>query len=610
MANLLSRSFASLRMTNRWAVAALLLSLFAWAALLSPYYFTNSHDGRHSLFYQLQFIQGVADGQWFPRWGPDFGFGRGYPFFIFYAPLTSYTVQAAKSWGIGLVASVKISWALGFLLGAAGMFRLAKTWWRDDRAAFVATLVYTFVPYKFVDIYVRGAIAEFWSLALFPWIMLAFYHLIRRPRPATIATGGLLYAALMLTHTATALLFSPFLGAYILFEMALGFYKSQGKRKDLWQWGAKKGEFLVLRSGLAVALAIGLGLINATIFWVPLLAEQKHIDVTQYVPENYNFAIQFTEWSQFLSPFWGFGYAIAGPNDGMSFQLGLLPLLLTLLGVWLLATGRIKPEPSARLIWALVSLLVVVLAMTSLALPIWDSFPLAPMVQFPWRLLGLSAVLLALIAGGTTIGLLGALPRVEGAHPAVAIVSLLVLYGSYQYTTPAFTPQSEREETLLTILDFQREYRDMAGRLPRSEIVPQSSPMEAQYEALEPLQKFRLIEGTATIEQTYYGGSTVRAHMKADTAARIELMTYDYPGWTVYLNGDIIPHETLSPEGTIAFELPPSEQTLMIEAYFEDTPLRRVATMISLLSVGMSLLLLLFSEKIEKRTKERARFNL
>jgi len=330
------------------------------------------------------------------------------------------------------------------------------------------------------------------------------------------------------------------------------------------------------------------------IFWLPLLIEQQYIDVSQYVPENYNFVIQFTDWSQFISPFWDFGYAIAGPNDGMSFQLGVLPLLLILLSLWLLVQGHINRVLSARLIWGFVSLLVVVWCMTSFALPIWQNIPIAPMVQFPWRLLGVSALLLALLGGGATSNLLNLLPRQEGLHPAVAIIALLVLYTSYSYTVPRFTPPNEREETLLTILDFQRQYPDMAGRLPRSEVVPQSSPMEAQYEALEPLQKLRLIEGQATIEQTYYGASTVRANLIAKQPARIELMTYDYPGWQLYLNGQRHAHDTLSPEGTIVFRLPAGEHQLA--AHFEDTSWRLLAKLVSMLTIGLSLLILLWQK--------------
>lgn len=586
-------TFKPLKQLNRWALLGLLLSLFAWAALASPFYFTGAHDGRHSLFYQLQFTQGVADGQWFPRWGPDFGFGRGYPFFILYAPLTSYTVQAAKAWGMGLVASVKVSWALGFVLGTAGMFRLAKAWWRDDRAAFVAALLFTFVPYRLVDIYVRAAMAEFWSLALFPWLLLSFHRLIQRPGPVMLAGSALLYAALILTHTATALLFSPFLGAAILLELVLEGWRERGQ---------PGGAGHVRARVLAVAGALALGVATATIFWLPLLAEQRYIDVTQYVPENYNFVSQFTEFSQFLSPFWGFGFAVPGPADGMSFQLGVVPVLLTLVALWLLVGRRVGREASARLIWALVSLTVVLGAMTALALPVWEGFPLAAMVQFPWRMLGLSAVLVALIGGGAARGLLGVLPRPTGLHPAVALLVLLTLTASAHYTLPLFTPPSDQEETLLTILDFQRQYRDMAGRLARSEVVPQESPMEAQYDALEAPQKFRVIAGEATIAQHYYGGSTVRARIETGQPAQVEFMTYDYPGWTLYRDGQRLPHQTYPPEGTIAFEVPPGSHEIV--ARFEDTPLRRAAMFISLVALTVALGLLVWGQRRGRMREE------
>jgi hypothetical protein len=571
---------------NRWAIAALILSIFAWAALLSPYYFTLSHDGRHSLFYQLEFLQGVADGRWFPRWGPDFGFGRGYPFYIFYSPATGYIVQAIEAWEWGgLVAAVKVAWLLGFLVGAAGAFRLAKEWWRDDRAAFIASLVYTYTPYKFVDIYVRGAFAEFWALALFPWVVLAFHQVVHHPRPRTIAKAALLYALLILTHTATALLFSTLMGILVLLEVGLIAYQRRQSQKPL--TGTLRAPIL------AGGIALVLGVLNATIFWLPLLAEQRFIDVTQYVPANYNFANQFTEFWQFFSPFWGFDYAVPGPNDGMSFQLGVLPLLLVIAALWLLTTRTLERVSAARLLWAIVSLGVVVVVMTALAYPLWQNIPLAAMVQFPWRALGLSALLLSLIAGGGTVAFLRGSAFQQGIHPAVAIIALLAIVSTVGYATPRFTPPSEREETLATIVDFQRQYPDMAGRLPFQNDVPQFSSMEAQYDANEPLYKFQVISGTPEIQQTYYGGSTVRATITATDPATIELQNYDYPGWQLTLDGQPLTHRTHPPYGTIAFDVPPGTYTLV--ASFEDTPLRQTATWISILAFGFTLALPLFS---------------
>lgn len=573
---------SAFRFLNRWAIAALILSIFAWAALLSPYYFTLSHDGRHSLFYQLEFLQGVADGRWFPRWGPDFGFGRGYPFYIFYAPATGYIVQAIKAWEWGgLVASVKVAWLLGFLVGAAGAFRLAKEWWRDDRAAFIASLIYTYTPYKFVDIYVRGAFAEFWALALFPWVVLAFHHVVHQPRLTTVARAALLYALLILTHTATALLFSILIGVLVLLELALLVYQS---RQDQWSWSvAVRGP--ILASGIALFL----GVLNATIFWLPLLAEQRYIDVTQYVPANYNFANQFTEFWQFFSPFWDFGFAVPGPNDGMSFQLGVVPVLLVVVALWTITIRNLPRLFAARLVWALFSLSVVVLVMTALAYPLWQNIPLAAMVQFPWRALGLSTLLLALISGGATVALLKSTPLSQGIHPAVALVGLLAIVSTIGYATPRFTPPSEREETLATIVDFQRQYPDMAGRMPFQNEVPQFSSMEAQYDANETLYKFQVISGNPEIQQTYYGGSTVRATITTSDPATIELQNYDYPGWQLTLDGQRLTHRTHPPYGTIAFDVPSGTHTFV--ASFEDTPLRQTATWVSLVTLLLTLAL-------------------
>lgn len=330
-----------------------------------------------------------------------------------------------------------------------------------------------------------------------------------------------------------------------------------------------------------------LGVLNATIFWLPLLAEQRYIDVTQYVPENYNFANQFTEAWQFFSPFWDFGFAVPGITDGMSFQLGVLPLLLVIAALWGVTRRGLPREAAVRLIFALVSLAVVILVMTALAYPLWESFPLAAMIQFPWRALGLSSLLLALMAGGALLALLHDGARGAGLHPAVSIVALLAIVGSVQYATPRFTPPSEREETLATIMDFQRQYPDMAGRFPFQSDVPQTSLMEAQYDANEPPYKFQPISGTPTIEQTYYGGSTVRATIAADAPATIELLNYDYPGWQLRLNGAVIPHSTLPPYGTIAFDVPAGQHTF--SASFEDTPLRQGATWLSIVTCIITL---------------------
>ena len=80
-----------------------LLSLIAIAPLLQPGYFWGAHDARHDVYFLFQFDQSVQEGNWFPRWGPDWAFGYGYPFWIIYAPLSVMVGEAFHHFlGLGL----------------------------------------------------------------------------------------------------------------------------------------------------------------------------------------------------------------------------------------------------------------------------------------------------------------------------------------------------------------------------------------------------------------------------------------------------------------------------------------------------------------------------
>ena len=54
---------------NIWLVLA--LSVFAWGPLLTPAYFFEAHDARHSVFFLVEFDQTFRDGYLWPRWSPD-----------------------------------------------------------------------------------------------------------------------------------------------------------------------------------------------------------------------------------------------------------------------------------------------------------------------------------------------------------------------------------------------------------------------------------------------------------------------------------------------------------------------------------------------------------
>ncbi|MGH2543768.1 MAG: 6-pyruvoyl-tetrahydropterin synthase-related protein [Ardenticatenaceae bacterium] len=562
-------SLGFMERVDPYALLALLLTCFAWASLLSPNYFMGAHDAHHSLFFPIEFHKGILDGFWLPRWAPDFAYGYGYPMFVFYAPLSFYIWESFHVTDLfGVVASTKATFVVGFLLGAAGTYAYARDLW-GRHVALLAALVYTYLPYHFLNIYVRAALAEFLAMGLLPWIALAFRRLVRRPSLLTAAGAAGSYGALLWTHNITALLFTPLLGALILFELFLLARERSGITHSL--------KALLPRVG-AIGASIALGVAIGTAVWLPSVTEQNAINISQWAMQTYRYADHFVYPSQLLSPFWGFGYSLPGSQDGMSFQLGTAAVVLAGLGVWELA-GTNSSSNREWVLFHLVALLALVGLMLPPAVVLWDAAPLATLVQFPWRLLALLALPLALLAGRAALFLSHGVG--SGIAPGLAVAILLVLASSVKDAEPQMTPPNPRDETQQTWRDYERAYPDMVAMVSQTGVQPTTSPMLAALEANETPQRFEALTPGVTITQLHVGGGSARARIVASTPASIRYLTYWYPGWSASLDGEPLEiRQDGGPLGLMQVEVPAGAHLLAFR--FGDPPLRRAANLVSL----------------------------
>jgi len=367
------------RLARQWPLAkgdanvilVVAFSLFAWAPLLTPVYFLKAHDAAHSVFFLTEFHQGIQDGYLYPRWGPDHGLGYGYPTFIFYAPLAYYVAEVFHLLGAGPTAAVKITYALAFILSGLTMYAFVKRLWGPG-AGLVSAVVYTYVPYRLVDIYVRCAFTEFCAFVFFPLILLLFLELVETSQPRYLALAGLAYAGLILTHIVTAFLFTPLLMAYVLWLML------RKAKSSLWQWLRLSGFSLA-----AALLALGL----SAVFLLPIPIERNYIAQEQWTRATYSYDQHFIYPFQLLSAFWDYGYAVDGSEDTMSLQLGLVAVTLTLVAPILILQRRTSERRTQRgtVLFFLGLTLGIILVMLPLSLPLWRLLPAAALVQFPWE---------------------------------------------------------------------------------------------------------------------------------------------------------------------------------------------------------------------------------
>lgn len=595
-------------------ILLLLFSLFAIGPLLGPGYFWGAHDGRHSVYFLFEFDRAIQDGVWYPRWAPDFTFGFGYPFFNIYAPGAFYIGEFFHLLGFDFVTATKIVFALAMILAGPAMFAFVKRLTGSSQAAFLSGLVYVYVPYHIVDIYVRAALAELVALIFLPLTLWGFYETVVNPSRKALVAAALAYGAMHLSHNGVALLFTPVLIAWILFQL-IGKIKRQEESLRIYV-------LRFTRAALVPFFAALLGVGLAAIFVVPAVLEYQFVRTDQWLSNYYDYTNHFAYLFQLFSPFWDFGISVAGPKDQMSFQFGVVPALLAIFAIY----SIFKNPNGMRRYWLFfVGLTFVTIAlMLSFSLPLWETLRLVTFAQFPWRLLTLTNVSLAILAGAIA----PYEPTESPNHPLphstdqqttqlslpTVLFGILIVLGSFPYlTAPTTVEAAEGPVSILGLLKFQQSAGEMTGVSSWVEEIPTWSPMADVYFAGRRV-KSKIEFSDFNPDVLYFGvkqdGTGLRSNgetVEFDAQDANQIVTWNidyYPGWHVYLAdkvGDdlkITRELPITREGKYAriqVSIPQGRHWLLLR--FEDTLPRIVGMWISAASILIALGLLFIKRK-------------
>ena len=547
-----------------WLVLA--FSLFAVLPLAGPDYFFSAHDAPHTLFFLTEFDAAVRDGVWYPGWATDQALGYGYPTFVFYPPLAYCVAEGFHLLGATKIAAIKWTWALATVGAGLAMYAYARHVMGRQRGL-LAAIVYVYTPYHLADIYVRAALAEYAAFVWMPLALLAFHRLAERVTLRRIGCAALAYGALLLSHNVTGLAFTPFLALYVLFRLTL---EPGLSRERLAKIAAALGGAL-LAFGIAAALLL------------PGFFERRYINQEQWVRETYNYADHFVQPAHFLSAEWGYAPGTPGSEGGMSFQLGAAPLLLALVAT-VAAYRRPAAERALILAFAAATALLLFLMMP-LSAPLWELLPIASLVQFPWRLLALAAVALAVLSG-----LAIPAPGARERDARVLLLALVVLLGSYAYTLPQYTATPEHAEGPLLSIEFELDYTDMRGMTAWTKEMPDTSPLVEQYLSGADLVTAEVLDASASVEMIRAAGASDEVSVRSPAGTALRFYTYYFPGWRVYLDGERLPDEALRPEtvhGLITVDVPPGEHRVLLR--WGDTPLRATGKALTLACLAIAI---------------------
>jgi hypothetical protein len=306
----------------------------------------------------------------------------------------------------------------------------------------------------------------------------------------------------------------------------------------LWYLGGRKKE-LLLR--FASPLVLGLGL--STFFWLPAIYDLQFTVFSHVTVADYR--------QYFLSSKEVFGSAVGWPY----FLIVLLASLLFFKQLWLFT------------LFFLLSLFLTL----SVSLPIWERCDFLRMIQFPWRWLMINIFSSSLIAG--------ALVKSKKIFIVILfLIALWVVSSNWRYAVP----QSffDKGETFYTTNE--------ATTTVKGEYMPiwvKKVPKERFKEKVE------VISGAAEIPAPRFNSRKIWFDIGAKEETEVQVNTIYFPGWQVKIDGQPGKINYQNEQGVMRITVPAGNH--QVEFSFGETPVRLLADLVSLASLGVVIWLII-----------------
>ena len=528
------------------------------------------HDDQHIARLYL-FDQSLQDGQFPVRWVYELGFGYGYPLFNFYPPFVYMLGEVFHFLGFGFIDSIKLVFFLSIFGSGVAMFILGKEFW-GKLAGLTAALFYIVLPYRALDIYVRGALAEAFSFVWLPFILWSFYKLNKLKAQRYIFSSAVLLALLMITHNLVFLPFMLILPIYLLFL----FLKIPEKK------------LFVVDCLISIVLALGL----SAFFWIPAIFEKKFTLVDQLLLTNLaDFRIHFVYLQQLWNWTWGFGGSSAGLADGISFKIGKLHILASVTAFVVALALLVKNKGLSKLSTLNSQLSIVVFVIfifstfmtTSYSKIIWESFPSLAYLQFPWRFLIFTGLFSSALAGTLIYLLRVAIFRLLAFFILIILLSLsnLKLFKPQNYR-PDLTDEKATSYDAIT-RDVSRtsfEYIPNGVNLTKDEF---GHPAADLNQSEIPVEKIEVIPETAEINDLQFSSSKIQFKIDSVDKSTVKANVFNFPGWSLEVDGKPESFSDNNPLKLITFEVSGGMHEVVLE--FRETFIRYFANFISLFTM-------------------------
>lgn len=526
----------------------LLLVLLSFLPLIGIFYTTDllhTHDGLVHLSRIAAFYKALSDLAIPVRWAGDLNYGYGMPLFNFIYHFPYIVSSLFLFLGLGLVDAFKVSLALSYILSGIFMFLFAQEFFSPSadgwKKAFLVTVFYQFAPFRFIELLLRGSFGEVYTYAFLPLVLYGLTRLLKKPSYKNVLLTCLATAFLILSHNSISLIFFAVAGFFLLFF-------SKNKKR--------------LLVGIA---ALGGGLLLSAYYWVPAILEHKYTYGNLFMKDL--FRTHFAPLQNFFIP--NITNNKAFLIEGISVQLGLFHVVAIIVGIIILFGQKRKLDSNNRklIIFCLLLIIVSFFFMQPISKPVWEHGDFLRQFQFPWRFLSVTTFATSLLA--ISFFQFSWLKSIK-AYWALLFITILT-------TVVYWKPQLGYDK-----ID-ERKYWNFpltTTYYGETDLIWSAGPAQKY-----PKNRVEVIAGEAIVTNFTKRSNLQTFRVNATTDAALVSHTQYFPGWRVYVNGkkETIEYQDQNYRGEITFPVPQGKSKVQIR--FEESMVRLVADIVSVLGM-------------------------
>ena len=283
-------------------------------------------------------------------------------------------------------------------------------------------------------------------------------------------------------------------------------------------------------------------------------------------------------------------------GDGLTFQLGKIPILLIILsfifGIFYFARKKKLDIYLKTYLFVLFSFLFSLFMMTQYSSFIWERISYLWYIQFPWRFLTFTDLFIAIIAA-FSIFFLKELLEIFNKKNNTLIIGLLVA-GAVTITIAKYYIYFKPQKLISTNDQIKTSFKEIAWRVSGTsyEFVPNTVKTKKTdlgtttiaIDEKDLTNEPAIIKtGLAKIAVLKNNFAIKEFSVNAATPTTFQLNTYNFPGWEASIDGQKTAISSNNDLSLITITVPPGKHDLLFS--FKDTPVRTVGNIISLISL-------------------------